>query len=328
MDELKKEIDKVIPKKGMFKQAGYFLNKLLKDIIAPIDSNTSKINNLEQGLNYLEQSLNELNSLRELINNNQSKIELVNSTFIKTIDAVEDDIALVMTWSFEEGTLPNRDIPLFHNADNYKNNAIVILDGEIKEVKSSYHVDLKSPNEHKISIISNKLDNMSQIFTTWNTGKYISTLGYKIKIPKCMTIIPYRFCFDRSVIEIVMPNSIIEIDSQAFSRSKITSIKLSNQIKKINSFAFGNTPCKTIIIPKLNAPVVDDNIFGNSDSTGLGDYGQYTAYSTRNDGVNKLIVPTGATGYEGGAWDVLLDPNKCGFTIEYSDELLEEIDNN
>ena len=32
MEKLNKEIDKVIPKKGMFKQAGYFLNKLIKNI--------------------------------------------------------------------------------------------------------------------------------------------------------------------------------------------------------------------------------------------------------------------------------------------------------
>jgi hypothetical protein len=50
----------------------------------------------------------------------------------------------------------------------------------------------------------------------------------------------------------------------------------------------------------------------------------YSAYAGKN---GKLIVPTGATGYSGGGWDVLLDPNKCNFTIEYSDELLEEINN-
>lgn len=43
MDKLKEEIDKVIPKKGMFKQSGYFLNKLIKNICNYF---TSKIDNI------------------------------------------------------------------------------------------------------------------------------------------------------------------------------------------------------------------------------------------------------------------------------------------
>ena len=43
MDELKKEIDKVIPKKGMFKQAGYFLNKLIKNICEFTNKNINEL---------------------------------------------------------------------------------------------------------------------------------------------------------------------------------------------------------------------------------------------------------------------------------------------
>ena len=51
MNELKKEIDKVIPKKGMFKQAGYFLNKLIKNICEHF---TSEIDNILTILNDKE----------------------------------------------------------------------------------------------------------------------------------------------------------------------------------------------------------------------------------------------------------------------------------
>ena len=38
MDKLKEEIDKVIPKKGMFKQAGYFLNKLFNSFLNNLEN--------------------------------------------------------------------------------------------------------------------------------------------------------------------------------------------------------------------------------------------------------------------------------------------------
>lgn len=59
MNKLKKEIDKVIPKKGMFKQAGYFVNKLIKNIC---EFNNKNIDELYKFINKNCVSLDTHNS--------------------------------------------------------------------------------------------------------------------------------------------------------------------------------------------------------------------------------------------------------------------------
>lgn len=62
------------------------------------------------------------------------------------------------------------------------------------------------------------------------------------------------------------------------------------------------------------APDVSDTAFG-SDTTN----NAYTGRNTYDQGINILYVPAGATGYDTGVWaDVLLNPEKCGFTISYT----------
>ena len=51
--------------------------------------------------------------------------------------------------------------------------------------------------------------------------------------------------------------------------------------------------------------------FGSEESS-------YTGRNTYDQGINKLIVPEGATGYDQGQFlDPLCNPNKCGFTLYY-----------
>ena len=64
----------------------------------------------------------------------------------------------------------------------------------------------------------------------------------------------------------------------------------------------------------LSAPTVAVTTFGNTAVT-------YAGLSVT--GPKTLHVPTGATGYEVTYWQSnLLNPDKCGFTISYEDELL------
>ena len=64
----------------------------------------------------------------------------------------------------------------------------------------------------------------------------------------------------------------------------------------------------------LSAPTIAATVFGNTATT-------YAGLSVT--GPKTLHVPTGATGYEESYWlSNLLNPDKCGFTISYEDELL------
>lgn len=50
----------------------------------------------------------------------------------------------------------------------------------------------------------------------------------------------------------------------------------------------------------------------------------YTGRNTYDQGINKLIVPEGATGYDEGQFlDPLCNPNKCGFTLYYDTKYIE-----
>lgn len=80
MNELIKEIDKVIPKKGMFKQAGYFLNKLITNIT----NNFSKLfENLNSKINSLNTDINNVNNVNIALFNlgNYDHIDYIKYTF-------------------------------------------------------------------------------------------------------------------------------------------------------------------------------------------------------------------------------------------------------
>ena len=50
----------------------------------------------------------------------------------------------------------------------------------------------------------------------------------------------------------------------------------------------------------------------------------YTGRNTYDQGINKLIVPEGSTGYDQGQFlDPLCNPNKCGFTLYYDTKYIE-----
>lgn len=97
--------------------------------------------------------------------------------------------------------------------------------------------------------------------------------------------------------------------------SKLKSIKIPSTATSIMQYCFaGCNSLAEIYINKSDGSgiYVEENAFGDNDGT-------YTGRSTYNQGINRLYVPTGATGYDvAPLTDSLLNKNKCGFTISYT----------
>ena len=103
-------------------------------------------------------------------------------------------------------------------------------------------------------------------------------------------------------------SSLTSIDLTPLSGSQITSWNATfNYCKKLS----------TIILAWDEAPSINYDTFGNN-------YGAYTGQESNSSGVNTLLVPYGATGYDSGYWlDPLQNAQKCGFTLKYSYEPTE-----
>ena len=103
----------------------------------------------------------------------------------------------------------------------------------------------------------------------------------------------FTYCFNQC-------NSLTSIDLSPFEGATMTSW---------SQTFYGCLKLQTIIAPWNTAPTVSANTFGSSSS-------YYTGRNTYSKGVNKLYVPTGATGYDSSYWlDPLQDSSKCGFTL-------------
>ena len=127
---------------------------------------------------------------------------------------------------------------------------------------------------------------------------------------------------DNLIAEKIILNNIKSIGWQSFYRNiNMKEIVIDKTIEYLDSSIFAYcTNLHTIIIKALNAPTHDTSALnaaiGNSS----------TGENTAAQGINKLIVPTGATGYDSSYWTThLLNPDECNFTIEYSDELAAEL---
>lgn len=121
--------------------------------------------------------------------------------------------------------------------------------------------------------------------------------------------------------EKIILNNIKSIRYQTFNDDdNVKEIVIDKTIEYLEDSVFcGCSNLHTIIIKSLNAPVTSITV-----SVGVGD--NKTGINTAAQGINKLIVPTGATGYDTSHWTRhLLNPNECNFTIEYSDELAAEL---
>lgn len=112
-----------------------------------------------------------------------------------------------------------------------------------------------------------------------------------------------------------------------YKDAALTSVTFpSNTAAFDNRVLLGCSNLETITCKAIKAPTVKFEDFGMIASDGR----NFLAGLNVPDGQKKLIVPTGATGYEDDLqadgtenyWKtVLLNPDKCGYTIEYRDNL-------
>lgn len=130
---------------------------------------------------------------------------------------------------------------------------------------------------------------------------------------KVLSIGENAFSGCNNLAHINIPDSVIEIKSNTFNGSKLSQIEIPSSVTSIDIGAFAYClDLKTIIINSASAPAIKNYTFGANN-------GSYTGRNTYDQGTNILYVPAGTTGYDTGYWvDVLLNAEKCGFTISYT----------
>jgi hypothetical protein len=136
-----------------------------------------------------------------------------------------------------------------------------------------------------------------------------------INIPDGVTSLPnYCFYYCFALTSINIPDGVTSIGDSCFNRcSAFTSLTIPASVISIGSFSIQFCSAITSIYSfRSTAPGLGSNTFGGST-----DY--YTGRKTYHQGVNRLYVPQGATGYDAGGWlDPLQNATKCGFTISYT----------
>ncbi len=114
--------------------------------------------------------------------------------------------------------------------------------------------------------------------------------------------------------EVNIPVGVTGTSSYCFAGcTALTSITIPDSVTTIGSNCFYNCTALTSIYSlRGTAPSLGINPFGGTSAN-------YAGRKTYNQGVNRLYVPQGATGYNAGYWlDPLQNVNKCGFTISYT----------
>lgn len=106
------------------------------------------------------------------------------------------------------------------------------------------------------------------------------------------------------------------------SPCNFTGITYDIEIDVSNTVYFAYKPkLKTIKFNKnISAPTTRSDSFGTREES-------YTGRDTYNQGVNKIIVPENATGFDEGYWlSTLCNPDRCGFVLEKSLPAVETIE--
>lgn len=134
----------------------------------------------------------------------------------------------------------------------------------------------------------------------------------------------------------IIPDSVKTLDTSCFRLCTFKTISIPEGVNYFATGVFMNCPnLETITLPSTLTTMVSAEFAGCSNlkeikflSTTPPSYTNptwfgteesgYTGRNTYDQGINKLIVPEGATGYDQGQFlDPLCNPNKCGFTLYY-----------
>lgn len=113
--------------------------------------------------------------------------------------------------------------------------------------------------------------------------------------------------------EVKIPYRIIGLEARCFYNcSALTSINIPESVTNLGNFCFNGCASLTSIYSFGSTAPLGNGLFGANS-------GNWTGRNTYNQGVNRLYVPQGATGYDAGDWlDPLQSALKCGFTISYT----------
>ena len=132
------------------------------------------------------------------------------------------------------------------------------------------------------------IDIPDNVTTIGSSCFYGCTQLKAIKLPAALTMMSAYMFYNCRMEEITIPANVASIDSNCFLQC---------------------LALKSITCMRATAPSVQANSFGNAESN-------YTGRDAYNTGENRLYVPSGATGYDSGAWlDPLCNSDKCGFTL-------------
>lgn len=140
----------------------------------------------------------------------------------------------------------------------------------------------------------------------------------------------------------VIPNSVRILDTYCFRLCTFKTISIPEGVYHFATGVFMNCPnLETITLPSTLTIMVGAEFAGCSNlkeikflsttppsytnATWFGtEESNYTGRNTYDQGINKLIVPEGATGYDQGQFlNPLCNPNKCGFTLYYDTKYIE-----
>ena len=119
-----------------------------------------------------------------------------------------------------------------------------------------------------------------------------------VTIPNSVTSIGNSaFSYCTGLASVTIPNSVTSIGGWAFDFcGKLTSIEIPDSVTSLGNGTFRTCySLSSIKCLATTAPTVGLKTFGDSTN-------YYTGRNTYDQGINKLKVPTGATGYNTGAW--------------------------
>lgn len=321
MNNIKKNIDRVVPIKGLFKQSGYFLNKLLHDIVGKMTNIQNNLNRfVNDTINNIDNLFNEIFRINGVLSHSGVDIEYIQ----KNLYNISKPYSISIDFSFDASQLDAKSGYIIRPG-LYTSDFALFLNGiptmncyKMSGTQEKLSHRLVANNTYVICVPSQ--DNLRELLKPSYDNETLllfQSLKADVILPNNITVLPQMFACRAFITSINLEN-IKRLEDSCLAVNRLTEVALSKDIEYIGILSLCNNDIQKIIVPKLIAPEAHRYAFGYS-NTGL-----YAAYAGKN---GKLIVPTGASGYSGGGWDVLLDPNKCNFTIEYSDELLEEINN-